>query len=73
VPRRCTLINVRNKCCTLSALFYLFVWMFGIAETGIARGSPRGTTTEVQKVEFPSAEIWFVSVGARAMLDRRTS
>jgi hypothetical protein len=34
---------------------------FGIAETGIARGSPPGTTTEVLRVGFPSAEIRFVS------------
>jgi hypothetical protein len=46
---------------------------FGIAETGIARGCPPGTTTEVQGVGFPPAEIWFVSVGTGAMLDRRTS
>jgi hypothetical protein len=46
---------------------------FGIAETGIARGSPPGATTEVQRVRFLSAEIRFVSVGTRAMLDRRTS
>jgi hypothetical protein len=46
---------------------------FGIAETGIARGSPPGTTTEVLRVGFPFAEIRFVSVGTRAMLDRRTS
>jgi hypothetical protein len=42
-------------------LFYLSVWMFGIAETGIARGSPPRTNTEVQKVGFPSTEIRFVS------------
>jgi hypothetical protein len=35
---------------------------FGIAEIGIARGSLPGTTTEVQRVGFPFAEIWFVSV-----------
>jgi hypothetical protein len=34
---------------------------FGIAETGIARGSPPGTTTEVLRVGFPSAEIRVVS------------
>jgi hypothetical protein len=34
---------------------------FGIAETGIARGSPLGTTTEVLRVGFPFAEIRFVS------------
>jgi hypothetical protein len=34
---------------------------FGIAETGIARGSPPGTTTEVLRVGFPSAEIRSVS------------
>jgi hypothetical protein len=42
-------------------LLYSFVWIFGIAETGIAHGSPPGTTTEVQRVGFPSAEIRFVS------------
>jgi hypothetical protein len=46
---------------------------FGIAETRIARGSLPGTTTEVQRVGFPFTEIQFVSVGTRAMLDRRTS
>jgi hypothetical protein len=35
---------------------------YGIAETGIARGSPPGTTTEVLRVGFPSAEIRFVSL-----------
>jgi hypothetical protein len=68
---RCTLINVINKCCTLSIL--TSVWIFGIAETGVARGSPPGTTTEVQRVGFLPAEIRFVSVGTTAMLDRRTS
>jgi hypothetical protein len=53
--------------------FILSVWIFGIAETGIARGSPPGTTTEVQRVGFPSTENGFVSVGTRAMLDCRTS
>jgi hypothetical protein len=71
VPKRCTLINVTDKCCTLSV--FTFVWIFGIAETGVARGSPPGTTTEVQRVGFPPAEIRFVSIGIRAMLDRRTS
>jgi hypothetical protein len=50
-----------------------FCMDFGIAETGIARGSPPGTTTEVLRVGFPSAKIRIVSVGTRAMLDRRTS
>jgi hypothetical protein len=45
VPKGCTLINVINKYFTLSVSFYLSVWIFGIAETGIARGSPPGTTT----------------------------
>jgi hypothetical protein len=44
-----------------SIYFILSVWIFGIAETGIARGSPPGTTTEVQRVGFPSAEIRSVS------------
>jgi hypothetical protein len=38
-----------------------FCMDFGIAVTGIARCSPPGTTTEVQRVGFPSAEIQFVS------------
>jgi hypothetical protein len=71
VPKRCTLINVINKCCTPSV--FVSVWIFGIAETGFARGRPPGTTTEVLRVGFPSAEIRFVSVGTRAMVDRRTS
>jgi hypothetical protein len=56
------MINEINKCCTPSVSFYLSVWIFGIAETGIARGSPPGTTTEVQRVGFPAAEIRFVSL-----------
>jgi hypothetical protein len=36
--------------------------VFGIAKTGIARGSPPGTTTEVLRVGFPFAEIRFVLV-----------
>jgi hypothetical protein len=62
VPKRCTLINVINNCCTLS--IFTSVWIFGIAETGVARGSPPGTTTKVQRVRFPPAEIRFVSAGA---------
>jgi hypothetical protein len=46
---------------------------FGIVETEIARDSPPGTTTEVQRVGFPSVENRFVSAGTRAMLDCRTS
>jgi hypothetical protein len=42
-------------------LFLSFCMDFGIAETGIARGSPPGTTTEVLRVGFPSAEIRVVS------------
>jgi hypothetical protein len=34
---------------------------YGIAETGIARGSPPGTTTEVLRFGFPFAEIRVVS------------
>jgi hypothetical protein len=34
---------------------------FGIAETGIARGSPPGTTTEVLRFGVPFAEIRVVS------------
>jgi hypothetical protein len=43
-------------------LFLSFCMDFGIAETGIARGSPPGTTTEVLRVEFPFAEIRVVSL-----------
>jgi hypothetical protein len=35
---------------------------FGIAETGIARGSPPGTTTEVLRFGIPFAEIRVVSM-----------
>jgi hypothetical protein len=45
-------------------LFLSFCMDFGIAETGIARGSPPGTTTEVLRVGFPSEEIRVVSRGA---------
>jgi hypothetical protein len=55
------------------SICFLSVWFHGISEIGIARGSPPGTTIEVQRVEFPSAEIRFISVGIRAMLDCRTS
>jgi hypothetical protein len=47
-------------CSTL--LFLSFCIDFGIAETGIARGSPPGTTTEVLRVGFPFAEIRVVSL-----------
>jgi hypothetical protein len=40
---------------------------FGIAETGIARGSPPGTTTEVLRFGVPFAEIRVVSVAASAV------
>jgi hypothetical protein len=69
VPKRSTLINVINKCCTLSV--FNSVWIFGIAEIGVARCSPTGTTTEVQRVGFPLAGIRFVSVSTRAMLECR--
>jgi hypothetical protein len=58
--RDVTLINVINKCCTL----FVFIFLYGflvLLRQGIARGSPPGTTTEVQRVGFPSTEIWFVS------------
>jgi hypothetical protein len=71
VPKRCTLIIVINKCCTLSV--FISVWIFGIAKTGVARGSPPGTTTEVQRVRFSSADIRYISIGTRDMLDRRMS
>jgi hypothetical protein len=71
VPTRCTPINVINKCCTLFVSY--FVWFLVLLSQGIARGSPPGTTTEVLRVGFPFAEIGFVSVGIRAMLDRKMS
>jgi hypothetical protein len=44
-------------------LFFLsFCMDFGISETGIARGSPPGTTTEVLRFGVPFAEIRVVSV-----------
>jgi hypothetical protein len=71
VPKICTLIDVIIKCCTLSVFIFLYGFLVVLRE-GIARGSPPGNTTEVQRVGFPSAENRFVSVGTRAMLDRRT-
>jgi hypothetical protein len=43
-------------------LFSAFCMDFGIAETGIARGSPPGTTTEVLRFGVPFAEIRVVSI-----------
>jgi hypothetical protein len=40
---------------------------FGIAETGIARGSPPGTTTEVLRFGIPFAEIRVVSIFFRCL------
>jgi hypothetical protein len=68
---RCTLIIVINKCCTLF-VFILYGFLVFLRQ-GIARGSPPGTTTKVQRVGFLSMEIRFVSVGTRAMLDHRMS
>jgi hypothetical protein len=42
-------------------LFLSFCMDFGIAETGIACGSPPGTTTEVLRFGVPIAEIRVVS------------
>jgi hypothetical protein len=36
--------------------------VYGIAETGIARGSPPGTTVEVLRVGFSFAEIRVISL-----------
>jgi hypothetical protein len=44
---------------------------FGIAETGIARGSPPGTTTEVLRFGVPFAETRVVSHAASANLVRK--
>jgi hypothetical protein len=62
VPKRCTLSNVINKCCTLSDFIFLYGFLVLLRQE-IARGSPPGTTTEVQIVGFPFAENWFVSSG----------
>jgi hypothetical protein len=35
VPKRCTLINVINKCCTLSVSFYLSVWILTSLRQGL--------------------------------------
>jgi hypothetical protein len=45
-------------------LFLSFCMDFGIAETGIARGSSPGTTTEVLRFGVPFAEIRVVSSGS---------
>jgi hypothetical protein len=45
-------------------LFLSFCMDFGIAETGIARGRPPGTTTEVLRFGVPFAEIRVVSASA---------
>jgi hypothetical protein len=42
-------------------LFLPFCMDFGIVETGIARGSPPETTTEVLRFGIPFAEIRVVS------------
>jgi hypothetical protein len=42
-------------------LFLSFCMDYGIAETGIARGSPPGTTTEVLRFGFPFVEFRVVS------------
>jgi hypothetical protein len=49
-------------------LFLSFCMDFGIAETGIARGSPPGTTTEVLRFGAPFAEILVVSNVVQWML-----
>jgi hypothetical protein len=61
MPKRCTLINVIHKCCTLF-VFFLYGFLV-LLRQGFARGSPPGTTTEVQRVGFPFGENRFVSVG----------
>jgi hypothetical protein len=53
--------NYCNKLMSYSICFFASVWIFGIAEIGVVHGSPPGTTTEVQRVGFPPAEIRFVS------------
>jgi hypothetical protein len=50
------------------SLFLLFCMDHGVAETGIARGSPPGTTTEVLRFGIPSAEIRVVSDIVRCSL-----
>jgi hypothetical protein len=44
---------------------------FGIAETGIARGSPPGTTTEVLRVGFPFEVIRVVSEHNQFALEKQ--
>jgi hypothetical protein len=46
---------------------------FGIAETGIARGSPPGTTTEVLRFGVPFAEIRVVSGWAHKQVGESSS
>jgi hypothetical protein len=51
-------------------LFLSFCMDFGIAETGIARGSPPGTTTELLRFGVPFAEIRVVSAGISTVIPR---
>jgi hypothetical protein len=51
-------------------LFLSFCMDFGIAETGSARGSPPGTTTEVLRFGVPFAEIRIVSDRLKEALGR---
>jgi hypothetical protein len=52
-------------------LFLSFYMDFGIAETGITRGSPPGTTTEVLRFGVPFAEIRVVSLASTTWSNRR--
>jgi hypothetical protein len=66
VPKRCTLINVINKYCTLF-VFFLY-GLLVLLRQWIARGSPLGTTTEVQRVGIPFGKNRFVSAPGRDLV-----
>jgi hypothetical protein len=50
-----------------------FCMDFGIAETGIARGSPPGTTTEVLRFGVPFVEIRVVLTAATTAVTSATT
>jgi hypothetical protein len=52
VPKRCTLINVINKCCTLTS-FFLYGFLVLLTQ-GIARGSPPGLPPRCKESGFHS-------------------
>jgi hypothetical protein len=52
VPKRCTLINVINKWCTLSVLFYLSVWILASLRQGLHVVALLGLTPRCRESGF---------------------